>query len=233
MEAQRSAAMKWKQVLLSTKITLPTAADRVPVAVKMSTFEVPPICDTFPSAPGMDRHNIDDQYTPEYIEQLKTELTPLVEQSNAYIQTYGFRVRDFLEAGVEYDPATIVEVALAVQGLTEDGTLDPALFGVEAQQGFWDDAESCLKEVFEWDMFTALLNGQTGGLAKSFDRATRKALIKLVGKVATRALGWVGAAITVYEFTNCMLAVDYRNDYQYLTPYSSWKHMAFRRELFC
>lgn len=78
MEAQRSAAMKWKQVLLSTKITLPTAEDRLPVAVKMSTFEVPPICDTFPSAPGMDRHNIDDQYTPEYIEQLKTESTPLV-----------------------------------------------------------------------------------------------------------------------------------------------------------
>ena len=150
-----------------------------------------------------------------------------MEESDAYIKTYGFRVRDFLEVGVDCDPATIVETALAVQGLTEDGTLDPGSFGIEVQQGFWDDAERCLKEVFEWDMFMALLNGQTGGLAKRFDTATRKALIKLVGKAAGRCLGWVGAAITVYEFTNCMLA----DQEQIVIPYRQWTYTAFRREL--
>lgn len=48
--------------------------------------------DSFPSRPGMDllRINVDDQYSPTYIAEVKQKVSPLVRQSITYIETYGF-----------------------------------------------------------------------------------------------------------------------------------------------
>ena len=71
-ELQRAAAVRWKATLFSTKVTLPTAADLLPVVMaEIRAFEPPLIYDSFPVAPGLDRRNIDDHYTPDILRSIE------------------------------------------------------------------------------------------------------------------------------------------------------------------
>ncbi len=123
-----------------------------------------------------------------------------MEQSIEYIESYGFTEADFYqELGIGYDPALVVEVAMIVQALNEEQGVD--YISADALP-FWDNIVRCAMEATG---VTLLLDFYSGGM---FTPVSKALIIKAVGRVAAKYIGWVGAAISLYDLATCMEWID-------------------------
>lgn len=205
---QLEEGRKWMQLFKNTTVTLPSTDDKLLEAVSAQANGWD-LYDTFPSRPGMLRINTDNQYTQEYILTVKQEISPLVEQSIAYIESYGFTEMDFISTlGVGYDPSLVTEVAAVIQAAKNDGGVDFSMVNVcpfitkAYAGGTLERFGNCVVQSLigiDLDVIS-----QIQSVGHYLEVAGRKAILRMVGRFATRCLGWVGAAILVAEVGACM-----------------------------
>jgi hypothetical protein len=93
---------------------------------------------------------------------------------------------------------------MASEGYTVEGFDDSdfapiayTFFGNAAYARTEPDAYDCLLRAAGVTMIVDLINGGIKKLGK-------KGVLKVLKKVASKYLGWVGAAVAVYEFADCM-----------------------------
>lgn len=123
-----------------------------------------------------------------------------MEQSIEYIESYGFTEADFYqELGIGYDPALVVEVAMIVQVLNEEQGVD---YVSADTSPFLDNFFRCAMEATG---VTMLLDFYSGGM---FTPVSKALIIRAVGRVAAKYIGWVGAAISLYDLATCMEWID-------------------------
>ena len=82
----------------------------------------------------------------------------------------------------------------------------------------WERLGNCAFSAAFGIGFEEIMNISTGFMFE----AQKQLVLRFLGKAATRALGWVGAAIFIYELSDCMDWVY--NDVQILKQDELWKH---------
>ncbi len=140
-------------------------------------------------------------------EEVKTLLLPLVYDSKELLFNYGITENDLEEIFFDIDildtndPSLIVisEIILAIEkenkktAFNYSGLLASPVFAYQ-QPNYFDCA---LRSIGVTTIIDAFKKGIKGAAGKAL-------LKKAIKKVALRALGWVGAAVAVYEFGRCM-----------------------------
>lgn len=211
-EKQRQIAegQKWLELLKSTRITPPAEKDRVATLVSHGLIR-DSVDISFPSF-GDDRllrQNVDDQYSPTYIAEVKQKVSPLVQQSITYIETYGFTETDFISTlGIGYDPALVIDVAAFIQAAKNDVIIDYSMmdafpFVTRAYADAWSTSRCILGALTGIDLE---LLSSIRAAGSYFEMASRKAIIKMVGRMAARYVGFIGAAIIAYDIVGCLMA---------------------------
>ncbi|PZX59449.1 hypothetical protein [Hydrotalea sandarakina] len=141
--------------------------------------------------------------TPEYELQCEVEVRPVYNQSLSVISAYGITEQDMVEEwGYNYDQELVVELALSIaayEALDHEHGLAQVkqslfLFNTAYAGDFYNCVKTALgiEALFELWRVRALST-----------YAGKKMLLKAIGKVATRSLGWVGAAWAVADFIDC------------------------------
>ena len=138
------------------------------------------------------------------VEKSKEILTPLVKGSKELLKSYGINESDFLEEFADLNDPRIAFVGLMILSADKKKEKDNlvsinyASFFVASAYAINMDMEpdwyDCMLRSVGIDAVVELFNGKvTKAIAK-----------KAIRKIASRTLGWVGAAIAVYEFGDCM-----------------------------
>ncbi|QSS96679.1 hypothetical protein [Psychroflexus sp. ALD_RP9] len=115
----------------------------------------------------------------------KSVLMPFVNKTKDLLISEGISEQEIIDEFGSLDSPELALVGIAIietqnQQISESDSpsvLDcvaRAFVGIKLHEGFWSN-------------FT-----------------NRRVLLRAVGKLATRTLGWVGAALVVYDFTDCM-----------------------------
>jgi len=126
-------------------------------------------------------------------EEAKQVLRPLIQGSKELFSAYGISESDFVEELDSEDPR-IAMLGLALLSAKTNKEVAVNLSGLFVSSLYAQDAYDCALRAVGIEAVVELFNGQvTSAIAK---RAIRK--------IASRALGWVGAAWAVYEFGDCM-----------------------------
>lgn len=136
----------------------------------------------------------------------KESMAQIYEEAIYYLHHRGLSNNDLKEIlqqdKEELSEATLIPLAILIMMKDEhyisssSASRLPALFGSYAHASMIND---CAFDAFGLnELFTVI---GAGALNSSISKALLK---KAVRKIATRALGWVGAAIFVYEFGDCM-----------------------------
>ncbi|MEP1487852.1 MAG: hypothetical protein ABJK28_05455 [Algibacter sp.] len=138
--------------------------------------------------------------------QAEIGLTPLINSSKSLLETYGITENELRDLFEDIGIFNINDPSLAIIGMTiafceeQDDNISinyNNLFSqpIYAQSSTYD----CVLRSVGIDAVIELINGRAlgGKLAKDL-------LKKAIRKVAMRTLGWVGAAIAVFEFGRCM-----------------------------
>lgn len=129
--------------------------------------------------------------------QMKSSLAPALYSSKKVLATYGIS-NAFLKESFGSDDDPRILVAAMVLAETQSGvyngnraSLVSAFLQTDPDKEDWFD---CAIRAVGIDAVMEMLNGRiTEAIAK-----------KAIKKIATRSLGWVGAAIAAYEFAKCM-----------------------------
>jgi hypothetical protein len=140
------------------------------------------------------------------IEAAKQSLEPTLVESKNYLRSKGLTDNDIqnLLTADEYGPAmSESDLIPAVMQLVAEEQNQNSMTSINFSNVFFQSAHA--SEIGECagdalgvaDVALAL----SGGLQTSAGKALLK---KAIRKVATRALGWVGAAVFAYEFGDCM-----------------------------
>ena len=138
------------------------------------------------------------------VEKSKEILTPLVKGSKELLKSYGINESDFLEEFADLNDPRIAFVGLMILSADKKkekdnlASINYASFFVASAYATNMDMEpdwyDCMLRSVGIDAVVELFNGKvTKAIAK-----------KAIRKIASRTLGWVGAAIAVYEFGDCM-----------------------------
>lgn len=138
------------------------------------------------------------------VEKSKEILTPLVKGSKELLKSYGINESDFLEEFADLNDPRIAFVGLMILSADKKkekdnlASINYASFFVASAYAINMDMEpdwyDCMLRSVGIDAVVELFNGKvTKAIAK-----------KAIRKIASRTLGWVGAAIAVYEFGDCM-----------------------------
>ncbi len=150
--------------------------------------------------PGSDPNFV---ITPEYELQCETEVKPVYNQSRTVIAAYGITEQDLIdEWGANYDPELVVELALSIaayEALDHEyglASIRQALFLITPS--YANRLYDCVKTALGIEALFELWRERALSTY-----AGKKMLIKAIGKVATRSLGWVGAAWAVADFVDC------------------------------
>lgn len=130
--------------------------------------------------------------------QLQRMLSPAIQSGKRLLSTYGAGP-DFLTEtfGSDNDPR-ILTAGLIFAGLEDPefrrNTASLLAFLVQEPENGDKDWFDCAIRAVGIDAVMEMLNG----------RITASITKKAIKKIATRSLGWVGAAIAAYEFAKCM-----------------------------
>lgn len=130
--------------------------------------------------------------------QIQESLTPTVSASKQLLYDYNFTEAEIQaelgldsEVGVMYAAMVILEIEKKLQ--------NPAS-NTFASKG---DAWSCIGAGLGITGIYDLIQN-TRSLAAFGEAATRKQLLRLVAKLGRRFLGWIGVAVFIHDFGNCM-----------------------------
>lgn len=165
----------------------------------------PKIYGTLATSPSTraQKSNISDE------KEIKEILKPLLESSKELLHAYDFTDQEIEdELGSLDNPEVILSAMLIVamenQRKVETASMDiGGLFfnNLYAQRGpGYDDAQQqsstydCALRAFGVDAVIDLFNG----------KVTKQIVKKAIKKIASRAVGWIGAAWAAYEFGSCM-----------------------------
>jgi hypothetical protein len=74
-------------------------------------------------------------------------------------------------------------------------------FNMESSKGTWDCAMEAIGVAAISELIGAI--GSTAAI-----QASKAVILKAVGKLASRYAGWIGAAVMVADFTECMITGD-------------------------
>ncbi|APY10086.1 hypothetical protein BWZ22_02025 [Seonamhaeicola sp. S2-3] len=147
--------------------------------------------------------------------ELQVTITPLIQSGLDLLTSYGFSNQKLMLNFGSLDSPNIAIVSFAIfeaEVLAKEGyvieDLDPnidydiASILIGSQNVYAQSMiGSCVLEALG---VNAVIKGFKGGLKK----LGKKGALKLFGKVASRYLGWVGAAIAIVDFADCMGAFN-------------------------
>lgn len=111
----------------------------------------------------------------------KMELMPVIDATVSLLNKEGISNQEIIEEFGSLDNPEILYLSLGI--VEYEASIQKA------------DGVDCLLRATGLDVFHR-------GFWSSF--STRRALLRAVGKVATRTLGWFGAALIVADFADCM-----------------------------
>ncbi len=128
-------------------------------------------------------------------------MTPLVEGTKELLKLYGITESDFSEEFTNTNDPRIALIGIAILADKKDKNKQTVMnftnmFGQTAYAQNWYD---CALRSAGIDAIIEIFNKKAIG-----SKIAKKMLKKAIKKVATRTLGWIGAAIAVYEFGYCM-----------------------------
>ena len=143
--------------------------------------------------------------SPEFSFFCESEIQSVYNQSKVVISAYGISEEDLTsEWGIDYDAEAIIKLSLSIAAYEAENkeieavSIKNSIFlstsAYAKQRGMYD----CLKDALGIEGVYEVLRQRALSTY-----AGKKMLIKAVGKVATRSLGWVGAALAVGDFVNC------------------------------
>jgi hypothetical protein len=129
-------------------------------------------------------------------EQLIYAFQPSIQEAKDYLYCLGFTDAEISDELEGHDEANLVLAVMALidaenQGNSQNFINYDDLFGESLDDNDWYD---CMLRSVGIDAVIELVNGKV-------TKAIAKQAIK---KVVSRTLGWVGAAIALYEYGNCM-----------------------------
>ncbi len=137
----------------------------------------------------------------------KKELTPIIENGLNVLYSYGLTDKDILENFESLEDPKIALLALAIVSVesTEETHACLNSFLVNnsfaAQQGQGSPSiGSCAMDAL--GIPASLLMGTAKG-------TSAKAIMKAAGKLAGRTIGYIGLAIAIYDFADCMNYINY------------------------
>lgn len=140
------------------------------------------------------------------IEAAKQSLQPTLVEAKNYLRSKGLTDNDIqnLLTADEYGPAmsesdlipTVMQLIAEEQNINSVASLN--FSNVFIQSAHASDIGNCAGDALGISAIAAVVNE---GLYTSAGKALLK---KAIRKVASRALGWVGAAVFTYEFGDCM-----------------------------
>lgn len=137
-------------------------------------------------------------------------LDPVVQNSINYLHAIGFTDQEINlmlsenNGQLEDLIPTIMLVEAYVDGSSENSTtfVNHFFYTMNAQEqtGFWQQAGNCAMTALGIDLVTSLASMQ----GSKNDAWKKKAVKKLIGKVASRMMGPIGVAIAIVSFGICM-----------------------------
>lgn len=127
-------------------------------------------------------------------QEAKDVLKPLIEGTKELFSSYGVEESDFLEELDSEDPRIAILGLALLSAKNNDNEVAVNLSGLFVSDMYAQDAYDCALRAVGIDAIIELFKG----------KVTRKIAKKALRKIASRALGWVGAAWAAYEFGDCM-----------------------------
>lgn len=127
-------------------------------------------------------------------EKAKEVLRPLIQGSKELFSAYGINESDFEELESEDPRIAILGLALLSAKTNNNNRVAINLAGLFATSVYAQNAYDCALRAVGIDAVVELFNG----------KVTKKIAKKAIKKIASRALGWIGAAWAAYEFGDCM-----------------------------
>lgn len=139
----------------------------------------------------------------EYELQCQAEVTPIYNQSTSVIAAYGITNQDLEdEWGSNYSPELVIKLALSISAYEElDAENNMAKVRSSlflANPVYAGELYDCVKTALGIEALYELWH-----VRALSTYAGKKLMIQAIGKVATRYLGWVGAAWAVADFVDC------------------------------
>lgn len=127
-------------------------------------------------------------------EEAKEVLRPLIQGSKELFSVYGISESDFVEELDTEDPRIAILGLALLSAKTNNNEVAMNLSGLFVTSIYAQDAYDCALRAVGIDAVIELFNG----------KVTKQIAKKAIRKIASRALGWVGAAWAAYEFGDCM-----------------------------
>lgn len=131
----------------------------------------------------------------------KEVMLPIVDGTKELLQLYGIDESDFTEEFEDINDPRIAFIGLAILAAKDEASnqivINFTCFFSQSvyAQGWYD----CALRSVGIDAIIEVVNNKALG-----SKAAKKLIKKAIRKVAMRAVGWIGAAIAVYEFGDCM-----------------------------
>lgn len=126
-------------------------------------------------------------------------MSPIIESSKKLISNYNFTDKEIKDAlGVDSDKGAVI-IAMLILDIEKNKQISSTY----SKSLYEKDVYSCLAVATGIAGIYDLIKN-TSSLASFSEVATRKQALKLIGKLGRRALGWVGVALLINDFGNCM-----------------------------
>jgi hypothetical protein len=137
----------------------------------------------------------DTEMSNKNVEDIMNIMNPLTVPSTELLKTYGFTEKELTEDMGDVNDPRLVIIGLAIlKAETKNKEVAMNIDSFFATSVYAQDTFDCLIRSVGIDAVVEIVKG----------KITKKAVSKLIRKVAKRALGPIGAAWAIYEFGDCM-----------------------------
>jgi hypothetical protein len=137
----------------------------------------------------------DTEMSNKNVEDIMNIMNPLTVTSTELLKTYGFTEKELTEDMGDVNDPRLVIIGLAIlKAETKNKEVAMNIDSFFATSVYAQDTFDCLIRSVGIDAVVEIVKG----------KITKKAVSKLIRKVAKRALGPIGAAWAIYEFGDCM-----------------------------
>lgn len=138
----------------------------------------------------------------------QTFMSPLLQPAIGVLHFEGFNDADIIDEYGSLNSSKIIQAAVILFGSkTKELKMQLGLMEVNAEGkvGDYDLITSCAIDAIGITAITQLFSV---GIKQAIKDMGKKAVLKMVGKVAAKYIGWVGAAWAAYDFYECITTGD-------------------------
>ena len=165
----------------------------------MSQAEIRKVADDFGGVPVESRTKLS-------VQQAEQAIAPVHRASQDLLKAYGFTPEDFEGTGFTMDSPEIVHMALGIAGANQDESFASAFINACTTSAYAQDlsvskAWDCAKRAMMIEISIEVFRNHNLSSISG-----KKLLIRTFGKLATRYMGPIGAAIPVADFSVCMFS---------------------------